>query len=68
MLLLQMFPAAPALVAIFAIFDTIGQQVPWFAIETHGAVIVAYLGGVATHLDDQGLFRHHSEGEENAKG
>lgn len=69
MLLLQMFPAALALVAIFAIFDTIGQQVPWLAIETHGAVIVAYLGGVATHIwTIKGYFDTIPEEiEENAK-
>ena len=35
MLLLQMFPAVLALVAIYAIFDTIGTYVPWLGIETH---------------------------------
>lgn len=50
MLVLQMFPVAVALVAIYAIFEGLGQAVPWLGIETHGAVIVAYLGGVATHI------------------
>jgi len=50
MLLLQMFPAVLALVAIFAIFDTIGTFVPWLGVETHAGVILAYLGGVALHI------------------
>lgn len=50
MLLLQMFPAVLALVAIYAIFDTIGAYVRWLGVETHAGVIVAYLGGVATHI------------------
>ena len=50
MLVLQMFPAVLALVAIYAIFEAIGRYVPWLGIETHGGLIVAYLGGVATHV------------------
>jgi maltose/maltodextrin transport system permease protein len=50
MLLLQMFPAVLALVAIFAIFDTVGAYVPWLGAETHGAVILAYVGGIALHI------------------
>jgi maltose/maltodextrin transport system permease protein len=50
MLLLQMFPAVLALVAIYAIFETIGQYVPWLGIETHGGLILAYVGGVAMHV------------------
>jgi maltose/maltodextrin transport system permease protein len=50
MLLLQMFPVAVALVAIYAIFEGIGHTLPWLGIETHAGLIVAYLGGVATHV------------------
>jgi len=50
MLLLQMFPAVLALVAIYAIFETIGSYVPWLGIETHAGVVLAYLGGVAMHI------------------
>jgi maltose/maltodextrin transport system permease protein len=42
MLLLQMFPVAVALVAIYAIFEGIGQSIPWLGIETHAGLIVAY--------------------------
>ena len=50
MMLLQMFPAVLALVAIFAIFETIGEYVPWLGVETHAGLILAYLGGVAMHI------------------
>ncbi|HYD81571.1 MAG TPA: maltose ABC transporter permease MalG [Paucimonas sp.] len=50
MLLLQIFPAVLALVAIYAVFDTIGNYLPWLGIETHAGLIVAYLGGIATHV------------------
>src|SRR5882672_588759 len=50
MLLLQMFPAVLALVAIYAIFETIGNYVPWLGVETHAGVVLAYLGGVAMHI------------------
>jgi maltose/maltodextrin transport system permease protein len=50
MLVLQVFPVAVALVAIYAIFDGIGNHLPWLGVETHAGVIVAYLGGVATHI------------------
>ena len=50
MLLLQMFPAVLALVAIYAIFETIGQYLPGFGIETHAGLVLSYLGGVAMHI------------------
>ena len=69
MLLLQMFPVAVALVAIYAIFEGIGSFVPWLGIETHAGVIVAYLGGVAMHIwTIKGYFETiPGEIEENAK-
>ncbi len=50
MMLLQMFPAVLALVALFAIFDALGNYVPWLGVETHAGVILAYLSGVAMHI------------------
>jgi maltose/maltodextrin transport system permease protein len=50
MLLLQMFPAVLALVAIYAIFESIGSVVPWLGIESHGGLVLAYCGGVAAHI------------------
>jgi maltose/maltodextrin transport system permease protein len=50
MLLLQMFPAVLALVAIYAIMGAIGNLVPALGVETHAGVIIAYLGGIATQI------------------
>jgi maltose/maltodextrin transport system permease protein len=67
--LLEMFPRVLALVAIFAIFERLGAYIPWVGIETHAAVIVAYLGGVATHIwTIKGYFETvPAEIEENAR-
>ena len=69
MLLLQMFPVAVALVAIYAIFEGLGTRIPWLGIETHAGLIVAYLGGVAMHIwTIKGYFESIPvEIEENAK-
>jgi maltose/maltodextrin transport system permease protein len=69
MLLLQMFPVAVALVAIYAIFEGIGTRLPWLGIETHAGLVVAYLGGVAMHIwTIKGYFETiPAEIEENAK-
>jgi maltose/maltodextrin transport system permease protein len=69
MLVLQMFPVAVALVAIYAIFEGIGTQVPWLGVESHAGLIVAYLGGVAMHIwTIKGYFETIPvEIEENAK-
>ena len=69
MLLLQMFPVAVALVAIYAIFEGIGSFIPWLGIETHAGLIVAYMGGVAMHIwTIKGYFETiPTEIEENAK-
>jgi maltose/maltodextrin transport system permease protein len=69
MLLLQMFPVVLALVAIYAIFETLGQHVSWLGIESHASLVVAYLGGVATHIwTIRGYFETIPvEIEENAK-
>lgn len=50
MLLLQMFPPVLALVGIYAIFDTLGSFVPALGVESHLAVILAYVGGLALHV------------------
>ncbi|MEM9492902.1 MAG: maltose ABC transporter permease MalG, partial [Myxococcota bacterium] len=46
-LLLQMFPAVLALVAIYTIFETLGDYVPWLGLNTHAGVILAYVGGIS---------------------
>jgi maltose/maltodextrin transport system permease protein len=49
-MLMQMFPAVLALVAIYAIFDRIGNAFPALGIDTHWALLLAYSGGIALHV------------------
>jgi maltose/maltodextrin transport system permease protein len=49
-LLLQMFPPVLSLVAIYTIFEVIGQHVSWLGLDSHASVIVAYLGGISLHI------------------
>ncbi|MDY2946504.1 MAG: maltose ABC transporter permease MalG [Mannheimia varigena] len=50
MLIFQMFPAVLSLVALYALFDRLGQYAPFLGLNTHGGVIFAYLGGIALHV------------------
>jgi maltose/maltodextrin transport system permease protein len=50
LMLMQMFPAALALVAIYAIFDRLGGWVPALGLNTHASLILAYSGGIAMHV------------------
>lgn len=46
MLIFQMFPAVLALVAIYALFNKIGDYIPWLGLNTHGGLILAYMGAL----------------------
>jgi len=50
LLLLQMFPSVLALVAIYAMFDRIGELVPWLGLNSHWSLALAYTGGVAQNI------------------
>lgn len=50
MLIFQMFPAVLALVAIYALFDNIGHYIPFFGLDSHGGLILSYMGGIALHV------------------
>lgn len=50
LLLLQMFPSVLALVAIYALFDRIGDIVPWLGLNSHWSLALAYTGGVAQYI------------------
>ena len=50
MMILQMFPAVLALVAIYSLFDKLGNYIPWLGLDSLGSVTVAYLGGLALHI------------------
>ena len=50
LMLMQMFPAVLALVALYAIFERLGVAFPALGLNTHGALILAYCGGIAGHV------------------
>ena len=50
LMLIQMFPAVLALVAIYAIFDRIGNVFPMFGIDSHASLLLAYAGGIGLHV------------------
>ncbi|MBD1388444.1 maltose ABC transporter permease MalG [Neiella sp. HB171785] len=50
MLIFQMFPSVLALVAIYAMFDKIGQHIPALGLNTHAGLVFIYLSGIALHV------------------
>ena len=50
LMLMQMFPAVLALVAIHVIFDRIGNAFPFFGVDSHWSLVLAYSGGIALHI------------------
>jgi len=48
--LIQMFPTTLALVAIYAIFDAMGEISPLLGLDSHVALILIYLAGVTLHI------------------
>lgn len=48
--LIQMFPTTLALVAIYAIFDALGEVTPMLGLNSHMALILIYLSGVTLHI------------------
>jgi len=50
LLILQMFPMVLALIAIYSLLEAVGRWFPAFGLDTHPGLILAYLGGIATHI------------------
>ena len=50
MLIFQMFPSVLALVAIYALFDNIGEYIPFIGLDTRAGLILSYIGGIAFHI------------------
>lgn len=50
MMIFQMFPAVLALVALYALFNKLGDYIPFLGLNTHGGLIFSYLGGIALHV------------------
>jgi maltose/maltodextrin transport system permease protein len=50
MFIIQMFPTTLALVALFAIFDSLGAVSPILGIDSHWALMLVYMYGVTLHI------------------
>lgn len=46
LLLIQVFPNFLNMVALFIILRQLGEYVPWLSLNTHGGLLLIYLGGV----------------------
>jgi ABC-type maltose transport system permease subunit len=46
LLLIQVFPNFLNMVALFVILRQLGEYVPWLALNTHGGLLLLYLGGI----------------------
>lgn len=45
-LLIQVFPNFLNMVALFVILRQLGEYIPWLALNTHGGLLLLYLGGI----------------------
>jgi maltose/maltodextrin transport system permease protein len=50
LLIIQMFPTTLALVALYAIFDTMGGISPIIGLDSHTSLVLVYLSGVMMHI------------------
>jgi maltose/maltodextrin transport system permease protein len=50
LLIIQMFPTTLTLVALFAIFDGMGEVSPLLGIDSHWSVILVYMSGIMMHI------------------
>ncbi len=50
LMVMQMFPNMMAMVAFYFMLDFIGQGVPSFGIDSHGGLILIYLGGTPFNI------------------
>jgi ABC-type maltose transport system permease subunit len=44
-LLIQVFPAILTMVALYTLMRQIGSQIPWLGLNSHGGLILLYMGG-----------------------
>ena len=48
--IIQMFPTTLALVALYAIFDSLGDVSPVLGIDSHWALVLVYLSAITLHI------------------
>lgn len=50
LMVMQMFPNMMAMIAFYFMLDFIGRYIPWLGIDTHGGLILIYLGGTPFNI------------------
>jgi maltose/maltodextrin transport system permease protein len=50
LLIVQMFPAALTVIALYTIFDALGNVTPVLGVDSHWSLIIAYLSGITLHI------------------
>jgi maltose/maltodextrin transport system permease protein len=50
LLIVQMFPAALTVIALYTIFDALGGVTPILGVDSHWSLIVSYLSGITLHI------------------
>ncbi|MBI4922324.1 MAG: maltose ABC transporter permease MalG [Devosia nanyangense] len=50
LLIIQMFPSALAVIAIYTIFDALGSVTPVFGVNSHWALVLSYLSAITLHI------------------
>lgn len=50
LMMIQMFPAVLALVALYTVFDRLGGIFPAVGIDSHWSLLLAYAGGIGLHV------------------
>jgi maltose/maltodextrin transport system permease protein len=50
LLIIQMFPAALTVIALYTIFDALGSITPVLGVDSHWSLILAYLSGITLHI------------------
>lgn len=50
LLIIQMFPAALTVIALYTIFDALGNVTPVLGIDSHWALIISYLSAITLHI------------------
>jgi maltose/maltodextrin transport system permease protein len=50
LLIIQMFPAALTVIALYTIFDALGSITPIFGVDSHWSLVLTYLSAITLHI------------------
>lgn len=50
LLIIQMFPAALTVIAVYTIFDALGNITPIFGVDSHWSLVLTYLSALTLHI------------------